>query len=496
MGLSALSLDQIVILADSAAAQALASADVASVLASAVEQGATITLSPQVAGVEAAVTSQLQAPDLLQTAAWSLFRSGAVAAAAVATLRLLRQDPQTTGPEEDEEPHRLTEIPQLAAKALVRALRKPASLLLPASVISYTLRSLGEIAAAALALSNGAIALAADPTAAFLGRIDQLAGAGASSAINILFFWVAIAWKDEVVKKIQGSPDTPDDVAIITRPLSTIASAGLGLAGSLSVAESFNINLAPVMAVGGISTIVLGFGSQIVTANAISGANLYFGQTFVKGDRVVLMTTGGSAVITGYVEVISLLYTTIRTELGAPVSIPNKAVAEMLVKNETRIKFSNAMTTFKQPRQLLYTFRIRLQDRDKVNAIIGQLELLFKGDPDVDQSLPAAAWLGAFGDYYIEMGMLVHCTGKAAAGYGGFRQRWIQTAEAVMRQAGAAVPAPTSILYTATTAVDGPAMTAGDDSGSSSLLSPIQPPVADEQLQLSPDVADATDSPS
>ena len=33
----------------------------------------------------------------------------------------------------------------------------------------------------------------------------------------------------------------------------------------------------------------------------------------------------------------------------------------MLVKNETRIKFSSAITGFKQPRQLLYSFRVRLQ---------------------------------------------------------------------------------------------------------------------------------------
>ncbi len=47
------------------------------------------------------------------------------------------------------------------------------------------------------------------------------------------------------------------------------------------------------------------------------------------------------------------------------------------------------------------------QDRDKVNDIIARLQPLFRGDPEVDQALPAAAWLGAFGEYYLEMGMLV-----------------------------------------------------------------------------------------
>jgi hypothetical protein len=38
-----------------------------------------------------------------------------------------------------------------------------------------------------------------------------------------------------------------------------------------------------------------------------------------------------------------------------------QAVAEMLVKNESRIKFSTAMTTFRSPRQVLLTFKLRLQ---------------------------------------------------------------------------------------------------------------------------------------
>ena len=47
-------------------------------------------------------------------------------------------------------------------------------------------------------------------------------------------------------------------------------------------------------------------------------------QTMVKGDRVTLMTTGGATVVTGVVESISLLYTTIRSDAFVPISIPNK----------------------------------------------------------------------------------------------------------------------------------------------------------------------------
>lgn len=95
----------------------------------------------------------------------------------------------------------------------------------------------------------------------------------------------------------------------------------------------------------------------------------------------------------------------------------------------------------------------------------------------------------------------VHCTGKVAAEYGTFRQRWMQTAEAVVRQAGAAVPPPTSMLYSASTAIDGPAATCGEDGGSSLLLQPPVLPVAnvadaDTQLQLPSNEANTAEGPS
>ena len=59
-------------------------------------------------------------------------------------------------------------------------------------------------------------------------------------------FWVLIRWKAEVLQLVASSPDTPEDVVIITGPLSALVSVGLALAGGLSIADSFGVNLEPV----------------------------------------------------------------------------------------------------------------------------------------------------------------------------------------------------------------------------------------------------------
>lgn len=93
---------------------------------------------------------------------------------------------------------------------------------------------------------------------------------------------------------------------------------------------------------------------------------------------------------------------------------------------------------------------------------------------------------GADGDRPVG-GMQVHSTGKAASSWGAFRQRWLQTVEAVVRAAGAEVPVPTTVLYSAAATAEGPPSTAGADSGSSGLLIPrssreASPPIAQPAL--------------
>ena len=68
--------------------------------------------------------------------------------------------------QEEVEPHTLRDIPRLAGAALMTALRRPATLLLPTSAVLYCLRCAGEVVTAALAASNSAISRAAGAPAA------------------------------------------------------------------------------------------------------------------------------------------------------------------------------------------------------------------------------------------------------------------------------------------------------------------------------------------
>lgn len=68
---------------------------------------------------------------------------------------------------------------------------------------------------------------------------------------------------------------------------------------------------------------------------------------FVVGDRIELKTTSGGTVLIGIVEKIDPMRTVLRTDGTVPVAVPNKAITDMIVSNESRIGRSEVVTEFK-----------------------------------------------------------------------------------------------------------------------------------------------------
>lgn len=60
----------------------------------------------------------------------------------------------------------------------------------------------------------------------------------------------------------------------IILPLSSLGGWALIAVSILTALHVFGINIQPLLAVGGVSGIAIGFGAQTVTANAIAGINL------------------------------------------------------------------------------------------------------------------------------------------------------------------------------------------------------------------------------
>ena len=58
------------------------------------------------------------------------------------------------------------------------------------------------------------------------------------------------------------------------KPFSSLLGWAITACGALGVLNILNVNIRPLLAVGGVGGIAVGFGAQEVTSNALSGLNL------------------------------------------------------------------------------------------------------------------------------------------------------------------------------------------------------------------------------
>lgn len=73
------------------------------------------------------------------------------------------------------------------------------------------------------------------------------------------------------------------------------------------------------------------------------------------GDRIQLKTTGGGTVLIGIVEKIDPMRTVLRTDDTVPVAVPNKAITDYIVANESRLGRSEVVSDFQVGNSLALT---------------------------------------------------------------------------------------------------------------------------------------------
>ncbi|KAF6265688.1 Mechanosensitive ion channel-domain-containing protein [Scenedesmus sp. NREL 46B-D3] len=124
-----------------------------------------------------------------------------------------------------------------------------------------------------------------------------------------------------------------EDVERLLVPLDAVSSWLAYVAAALVCAQVLGINVGPLLAVGGASGIIVGLSTQQILTNTMMGLSLFLARPFVPGDSVTL----GSAAtgLTGVVERITPMRTSLRTVDDILVTIPNKTVADMVVFNRS-----------------------------------------------------------------------------------------------------------------------------------------------------------------
>jgi len=145
------------------------------------------------------------------------------------------------------------------------------------------------------------------------------------------------------------------------------------------------VNLSGLMVAGGIAGLVIGFASQSIVGNLVSGLFLMIERPIKIGDQVNIDQ------IRGFVEDIRIISTTVRTYDGLYVRIPNQKV------------FTTSITNYvgNVARRFGYVVGIRYSDdADKAIAIIKNL---IEGYPFALKNPPPQAFVDNLGDNSVNV---------------------------------------------------------------------------------------------
>jgi len=105
-----------------------------------------------------------------------------------------------------------------------------------------------------------------------------------------------------------------------------------GVAVLLSTLTSvFNVNPSAAITIGSFSGLVVGFATQNVLTQAVSGIFLAIARPFRIGDHVVIYNRSAGEPREGVVEDIGIMHTAIRSTDGSRVLIPNNVVFNAII---------------------------------------------------------------------------------------------------------------------------------------------------------------------
>jgi small-conductance mechanosensitive channel len=131
---------------------------------------------------------------------------------------------------------------------------------------------------------------------------------------------------------VDGTSQETKELKRTLVPLNDLASwVIVGLSSTVCL-RILGVDPSPLLALGSVSGIVVGFASQNLLLNLISGISIFITRPFVVGDFVAVRN-GAVLVAMGTISNISPLRTTFLDDGSRSVTVPNKVLTDMVITN-------------------------------------------------------------------------------------------------------------------------------------------------------------------
>lgn len=204
------------------------------------------------------------------------------------------------------------------------------------------------------------------------------------------------------------------------------------ITSALVIMELLHVNIAPILALGGAGSIILGFASRDVLANFFGAVMIYMDRPFVVGDWIKVVNQQ----IEGTVESIGWRLTKIRNFDKRPVYVPNSLFATAAIENGAR------MTN----RRIKELIGVRYKDTHQVQNITEQVQELLENHPQVDHRNTRFLALNQFGPSSVDLMLYAFTKVTLYADFVKVKQQLLLEVYKIIENNGAEIAFPTSTI--------------------------------------------------
>lgn len=215
-----------------------------------------------------------------------------------------------------------------------------------------------------------------------------------SSGFVICLAWVLLRWKRVAQKEFLNKDKHAHKVdAGFVHVIGKIMAIIIIVISLMIILRVWGLDIAPLIAFGGIGAAAVGFAGKDVLANFFGGLMLHINRPFMVGDFIYLPEQH----VEGHVEEIGWNLTTIRDKDKRPVYLPNSTFTHALSINGARMTH----------RRIEAKIGIRYEDFSKIPALVDDIKKEISTHPDIDTHLPVLVVFNGFGqctlDIYIDV---------------------------------------------------------------------------------------------
>ena len=230
-------------------------------------------------------------------------------------------------------------------------------------------------------------------------------------------------------QKEQGGPV---DVTFV-HAIGKLVRASIFITAVLVVLQTLGINIAGLLAFGGMGGIAVGLAARDLLANVFGGVTIYLDRPFAVGDWI----RSPDQEIEGTVEEIGWRRTLIRTFDMRPLYVPNAVFTTISVENPSRML----------NRRIFEPIGVRYEDVDRLPSILADIRSYLRSNPAIDQSNLIMVNFNTFGASSLDL--FVYCFTRTVvwAEYHSVKEQVLLAISDIISRHGAEIAYPTRTLH-------------------------------------------------